>query len=49
MAIFNPSRKKAAGKRKLVNDIFVVMEKGLGKEPVLPISLFKKEAAKELK
>ena len=31
MAIFNPRRKKTKGKRKLVNDIFVVMEKGLGK------------------
>jgi len=31
MAVFHPARKKAKGKRKLHNDIFVVMEKGLGK------------------
>ena len=35
MAVFNPKRSKTEGKRKLVNDIFVVMEKGLGKRTAI--------------
>ena len=49
MAIFNPSRKKAAGKRKLVNDIFVVMEKGLGKRTSITNFPLQKRGGKGVK
>ncbi|MEA3355497.1 MAG: DNA gyrase subunit A, partial [Patescibacteria group bacterium] len=49
MAIFKPIRKKAKGKRKLVNDIFVVMEKGLGKRTSIKNFPLQKRGGKGVK
>jgi len=35
MAVFNPNRKRQKGRRKFYNDVFVVMEKGLGKRTAI--------------
>lgn len=49
MAVFNPKRKKAKEKRKLVNDIFVVMEKGLGKRTAIENFPLQKRGGKGVK
>ncbi|MBU1085656.1 DNA gyrase subunit A, partial [Patescibacteria group bacterium] len=49
MAAFNPGRLKAKGKRKLVNDIFVVMEKGLGKRTAIENFPLQKRGGKGVK
>ena len=49
MAIFKPARKKGKGKRKLVNDIFVVMEKGLGKRTAIENFPLQKRGGKGVK
>ncbi|MFC1627394.1 DNA gyrase subunit A [Patescibacteria group bacterium] len=49
LAVYYPKRKKAEGKRKDFNDVFVVMEKGLGKRTPIKAFPIQKRGGKGVK